>query len=408
MSRVNLLQEDEKIAKDQIAEDISLYGNRSCPKDAVGNDESTCLSNLPQKRSAAEFEEALDRPTKFQKTGNLQESEHQKVTAIDWNSGATPLEAWLNQSALPSIPSLHSTPKSSSASLSDDLVAKELKDLESLRAIHIETTDETKSFEPSQFPINDLTNVAPRKQVYLRNILDRYPLLPSYLALRLAEANCARADRLDWERQRPRWTCAICKHGFRQLQRLRQHQRSHTQKRPYTCATCQRSFSRQHNLDHHIELYHKTGNLQRSDSRITYSESQYPSAEHPYQRKLRQKGQCSLSQHSPDFWTPRGRGSTTHSIKSQSSERNSSLHGSGHGDPEDQALDLPDRQSRRSSASFSDSCASLPPPPVHIKKQGSPSPGALGKLDDQACKPQSFFCDICEEEIEVIRRRDWQ
>ena len=40
----------------------------------------------------------------------------------------------------------------------------------------------------------------PRTQIYYRNIVDRYPALPQYLATRLAEVNCHRAERLQQTR----------------------------------------------------------------------------------------------------------------------------------------------------------------------------------------------------------------
>lgn len=67
-----------------------------------------------------------------------------------------------------------------------------------------------------------------------------------------------------------------------------------------------------------------------------------------------------------------------------------------------------DDRSRRSSASFSESSAAFPPPPVYIERERLPSTDGDKEIMDEAPKPLRFFCDICEQEIEVLRRRDWQ
>ena len=109
-----------------------------------------------------------------------------------------------------------------------------------------------------------------------------------------------------------------------------------------------------------------------------------------------------------DFWSYRPSRSRAASVHSQSSERNSSLHGSGRIDPEDQDLSFPDHQSRRSSASFSDTAASFPQPPVHIAREKNTKVDAGEASESPAYKPLRFSCDICGQDIEVLRRRDWQ
>ena len=121
-----------------------------------------------------------------------------------------------------------------------------------------------------------------------------------------------------------------------------------------------------------------------------------------------QKFGFSSSSANVGFWTVGGSRSRAASVHSQSSERNSSLHGSGGLDLEDQDLSFPDGRSRRSSASFSESSAAFPPPPVYIERERYPPANSGKEVTDQPPKPLRFFCDICEQEIEVLRRRDWQ
>ena len=73
------------------------------PPESIEIDEITKLANLPSKRSASEFSAAVSRPAKVRKKCDNKRYNYGSVTAIDWNYGISPLDAWLNQSALPSI-----------------------------------------------------------------------------------------------------------------------------------------------------------------------------------------------------------------------------------------------------------------------------------------------------------------
>ena len=160
--RITVLPEDEEVAQKQIAEDLSLYGSRPDPPDAVDINEHSQLSNLPRKRSAAESDAAVNRPAKVRRKEESKEFSFQRITAMDWNSGATPLDAWLNQSAVPSIVPLPQTQKNQSSSSSDDLAAKELEDLKVSRSIHIEGSEEPRSIETPRDSAIDLTIFKPR------------------------------------------------------------------------------------------------------------------------------------------------------------------------------------------------------------------------------------------------------
>ena len=229
---------------------------------------------------------------------------------MDWNSGATPLDAWLNQSAVPSIVPLPQTQNYQSGSSSDDLATKELEDLKVFRTIHIERIEEPKSIGTDEKAVIDLTILEPRARIYLRNILDRYPLLPSYLALRLAKANCARANRLNLTRnnrgdqlsskpevsehdrsppskkgssiddvaQSPKplrgtqdgmstnlppqktdkpgpYTCASCNRPFARWNNFKRHERQHTNKKPFVCEQCTRCIGTRGDLHRHQKTH---------------------------------------------------------------------------------------------------------------------------------------------------------
>lgn len=470
-----MLPEEEEIVKKQLTEDILLYGSRSDPSDAVEVDERTQLASLPPKRSSAEFDAAVNRPAKIRRKRESREFNFRQVTAMDWNSGATPLEAWLNQSAVPSVIHLPETQDNQYESPSGNL-AKEREEMQVFRTVHIEATEEPESNGTARDPPIDHTTLEPRTQIYLRNILDRYPLLPSYLALRLARANCTRAQRLDLKRhksgnqptsesvqlsehnrqssrerrtstndlvQSPNqvsraqdemtpgvltsktgkpgpYVCATCTRCFSSQAYFKRHERSHFKVKPFRCSHCGRRFWRSVALSRHLRVSHpRDGSsniielspseptLRRQPStRKTYKV--YNRSGHQVEDSLYSRGQLSHSRTNTGFWTGGASTPRAASIHSQSSERNSSLHGSGHPGIEDQEPCFPDHRSRRSSASLSGSSAVLPPPPVHIWR-GTYSPaGGVTDSTDQVMKPLRFFCDICEEEIEVLRRRDWQ
>ena len=201
--QVTVFEEDEEVVEKQLAEDVSLYGSRPDPPDAIEMDEQAQLSHLmpPPKRSAAQFEDAVSRPAEARKKSKSKDFNYQTITAMDWNSGATPLDAWLNQSALPSVLPLSHAQQNQFTPSNGDFAIEELEELNVFRSIHIKEGGKRKGCEKPRTSTIDTKLLEPRTQIYLRNIEDRYPLLPPYLALRLADANCARAERLDLARQ---------------------------------------------------------------------------------------------------------------------------------------------------------------------------------------------------------------
>ena len=241
---------------------------------------------------------------------------------MDWNCGATPLDAWLNQSAVPSIVPLPQTHRHQSHSSSEDLAIKEREDLKVFRTIHIEGIEGSKSTGTPRNSAIDPSVLEPRTQIYLRNILDRYHLLPSYLALRLSKANCARASRLESKRhdrghqltskpvpvsgydrppttkrqssiddvaQSPRlscrdqdgtnhdvmplkvdkprsYTCATCNRCFASWKHLKRHERSHQS--GFVCELCSKCFNERHKLLTHYRKIHMTDSLLSSELRF--------------------------------------------------------------------------------------------------------------------------------------------
>lgn len=188
-SRVVVSEED--ITRQQVEEDLRLYGSRPKPPDAVDTDESTQLANPAPKRTASEFEAVVDRPAKVRRRGESKAFNYEAVTAMDWNSGASPLDAWLNQSAVPSTVAALEPP--SPGDSEKDLVAQEVEEIKVFRNVHVAMAPSPKEDEAA---VGELEGLELSAQIYYRNIRDRYPLLPTFLARRLAQANYERYERL--------------------------------------------------------------------------------------------------------------------------------------------------------------------------------------------------------------------
>jgi hypothetical protein len=149
---------------------------------------------LPPKRHAAHFEEAVDRSAKVHKMGESRTYKYQAVTAVDWNSGTSPMEVWLNQSAIPSTAEIVDSLEGSQHSRKD-AIAQEVEEIKVFRNVHISTAPEPSNVKHAA-AFDETVDLEPDARIYHRNIIDRYPDLPSFLALRLAQANHHRAERL--------------------------------------------------------------------------------------------------------------------------------------------------------------------------------------------------------------------
>ena len=81
--RIKISEDD--IARQQIDEDLRLYGIRPEPPDAVELDESIQLASLPPKRKASAFAATVER---LAKKGKIKEFNNESLSVMDWNSGA--------------------------------------------------------------------------------------------------------------------------------------------------------------------------------------------------------------------------------------------------------------------------------------------------------------------------------
>jgi hypothetical protein len=181
--RVTVLEEDEAVVQRQTQEDVEMFGSRPMPSDP----EEVELPAPPTSRSAP--------ASTIGEQSNHKRSRQEAVTAVDWNSGDTPIEAWLNQSAVPT--SAVQPPQRDQDELlrGQGALQREEKELPHYRRIHITTAPEPKGdhFDPMDVEYDIIFGA----QIWYRNIVDRFPTIPRYLARRLAEANLRRAERLN-------------------------------------------------------------------------------------------------------------------------------------------------------------------------------------------------------------------
>ncbi|KAL8718286.1 MAG: hypothetical protein Q9225_004564, partial [Loekoesia sp. 1 TL-2023] len=203
--RFSIEDEEKRILAKQADEDLKLYGARSKPTEVVEPDEIEGSSlQRGQKRGLYMMDpDTLQPANKLQKqdsSGLMHQYYHPETASpnystMDWNSGSTPLDAWLNQSAIPS-----NTGPINNLSQDADLTGKangtdEATEIEVFRRVHITPNTEADGHKRTSLEV-ETEGLELDVQIYFRNIMDRYPSLPFELARRLAVANHKRAERL--------------------------------------------------------------------------------------------------------------------------------------------------------------------------------------------------------------------
>ncbi|KAL8784371.1 MAG: hypothetical protein Q9213_004023 [Squamulea squamosa] len=423
LASISIFEEDQEVQKRQAAEDLMLYGSRVEPPESVEVDEIMKLANLPPKRSASEFGAAVSRPAKVRKKSDSQKYNNDRVTAMDWHCGTSPLDAWLNQSALPSVLPM---PHLSSQSTRDRHVEEaslETEQIRSFRRIHLGVYSEPAvpalGLHASWIP-HDVSMCDSRTQIYHRNIVDRYPALPHYLALRLAKANCDRAERLQQSRSmctklsRPHYGTQrtyldMLKPAYDHVQDLWADLAFEPDTRPMFV---------QHESHLSPPMVHVGAEIFRKDAT---SSNRRSVADHGQQggnwmpeidgegddgteptnawdlallrgKRRNQRGMISNIRNGSesDFWGGRCSSPRAPSIRSCSSSKNSSLRGSQVADPEEQDMTGPKDISSASSMDLGRMSPTLVPPPVQLGKD------------------IFFTCDICGQAVTAARRLEWQ
>ena len=394
------LEEENEVARRQYEQDVRLYGNRSGPMDDIEVDIQTELANSPTKDVIRGLETIDD----IEEVHNIESNPEidEANTYPDTNAGANPLSAWLAQSALPSVVPMRSHPLEQSPSTEVNLVKEEIKEIEVFRYVHLVSNPKVGAHATETTKVEDVSDLELPSQIYYRNIVDRYPLLPTYLARRLAEANSSRADRLS--RQRVEATAKA--EGEATTSGLDKAPRS---ARPGAGRVYRSSAGEKETQERAREPLIRSGTQAKKKKALnrynTISPDYLKRTREPLHDKQpktswkRASSYANLSKSQPqyDYWTGGSPRYRTKSVGSRSSSKNSSLHGSPKFCYQKQYQNIGYFASKPSYSYYSS--PSLPPPPVKLSKS-HPSKRKAKKL--------SFDCDICGERVKVDRRRQWQ
>ena len=398
--RRTTVPEEEEVARRQVAEDLRLFGSRLQPADPVDTDASVYMTTPARKRSAFDFDVSLHRPNKYHKTEDKTDSGTTVVTAVDWNSGKTRIDAWLNQCAVPLVvpPIRCASEEANWSAGTSAAIETEVEEIKVFRNIHIASLPHSRdNSKPSRVP-DTTSDLELRPMIYYRNILDKYPLLPTFLARRLAKANHARAGRMQntdsnsWDQKDP---------ALLENQKLRpkffydeESKRallSEKNKRP-------RHESTEANDEEKVNVRRRQkrdyadgsdGPMSRKSIKGQPSNAYDTALQKKYARKQKVRSDHHLSPVS-DFWSGGKASPGPATADSHSSGVNTPLRGHDSCHLEDQDLDLPSQGSSGSYSGLSKSSSGLPPPPVEIRNQ------------------VLFDCDICHRKILLSRRLEWQ
>ncbi|KAL8774267.1 MAG: hypothetical protein Q9209_001018 [Squamulea sp. 1 TL-2023] len=389
-------EEEESVAAMQDDEDLKLYGARSKPAEVIEMDESGDSSlNRGHKRGLSALGPGTLQPASKlfkQDTPGFDSQYFQSDTTnvscslMDWNAGPTPLDAWLNQSAIPTPRGSINIARHVDESTDQNHDNAEATDIEVFRRVHIASNTEADIPPPRPSFAAEVSVLELGTQIYFRNIVDRYPSLPTYLALRLAKANQERSQRLqkqrdyhtsNWSPLRiaefedlspcyPIWEESIADSANMLTQPAYALGES--------TVTAQKRFPATHD-----SLKERLGTPTLLDNFLTTSG-----------RKASQSTDTGPIGEA-NFWTGTSRSRRASSVRSGSSSRNSSLRDVPitKVDPFEQSPVFPIKKSDIFEQEPNPVRPSLPPPP---KEADSGLP---------------FACDICGRMIIVSRKLDW-
>lgn len=372
----------------QLKEDLELFGDRPTPLDPeeFENTETTryALKGSPAPEKRRRSEEITEYRHKIPNLellpppqSNLNDIDTFTSTMEDlasWDGlmpedyepSPSPLFTWLEQTESPSGSLVLGTEHPPNAN-SDHIRELEVKELEVFRNVHVSASAKQTEAPNTVLELYNVEVLDHGSRIYFRNILDKFPNLPLYLARRLAEANRKRAERIRASRTSEY-------EGADQAQ----------------TSPCKETLpvSSSENASKFIPL------PLEKEQRLGFPDDSGRSTSLPASAEKFKKvsGIASNPREIPPKWKIRGaRGSywsTTPTSADTASEHSMSSNSNN-------SLQTPDHITA-SSPSLSPTIdireqnVSLPPPPIE-----------LGTLE-------TFLCDICGEKVQVFKRREWQ
>ncbi|KAF3906699.1 hypothetical protein ABW20_dc0110524 [Dactylellina cionopaga] len=391
--------EELRIEQRQISEDCRVFGERYAPLELLENDDMFISENLSTQTFPRSEDvgleaniSALDEMDSVIQDDTLTSG---RITEVFEPSDVeddflgprpTPLDRWLDQvsSTLDELDigdgsagELHTTANENDES----------NDLERFRHVHIDQAIDEGSIasrEPKN--VHSLANIEFSARIFYRNIQDKFPQMPEYLAMRLALANERRAERLH-----PR----IVQGSEASIDFSVNHFQVPTVNEARGLKDKVRSLSPK---DDSYEL--------PTNSTPKFIPVTYPPVPRIQQWTGPENFGSLLSNPrflEKSYWSGNYRFPGPRSSASGSSKRHSSLHGFNIYERE-QLLEELYQLEKSSSASIGNKYSfhsdnthdlhepllSLPPPPIELGTQ------------------KSFTCDICDNKVEVLRRRDWK
>ena len=229
MGNLLLTDEAETVLQRQAIEDLNAFGMRAAPSDAkeLGSMYTDSLSQNTDRRQTGqsgqdssprrmcspqprEINEHSDLSKSVLDSDNLRRLDYLEndlgrsvpkedtLPIIDWHSGPTPMDAWLNQSAIRMDGGFVQEIDDEKLQEAEKL-EQEQRDIEVLRKVHLAADvaePDTGRLEDDVYDGLDET-----ARPFLRKILDKFPFIQPFLARRLAESNLSRDRRLRKSRE---------------------------------------------------------------------------------------------------------------------------------------------------------------------------------------------------------------
>jgi hypothetical protein len=349
---------DDEVGQRQAEEDLQIFGSRPIPGDADELEEMSSRDTPKTDFKCGDLDSGAVKdllPGKLRHEETVYAASHgtPDVTAMDWNSGATPIESWLNQSAVPCA-GMSTSLEEEQAPQHQETAKREKEELPFFRRIHIANPFAPRIARPELMNLDWQDKLEFGAHIYYRNIIDKFPVIPQYLACRLAKANMNRAQRLQYLKILAE-LLAVVKAG-----------RAPMAARPVL--TNDDSESKDSDVL-------RNSNPIDSPTRIEAIEA---------------SNQLPFSDNPSAFWIGRSSKVRPASIRSRHSSMNSTLRGDSQFDPSEQNPVFTSSHRGSDTSGRIETLPSLPPPPAK-----------LGELD-------SFECDICGQTVKVHRRFQWQ